>query len=170
MTTLPDKEMLQQQTCRLCCYYLLYMCIFTAVSPTYFSGGTFQDHTISLNICRRKTHCVSTWIVCNVTECSKHTWKYALLNVCTEIHIQWCTTWKRGKNKQLELNPESLTWAASALCGLMIAWWSFYGGQSTHRSSQRSCIGSAPIDYHAGFSLSTSLPHIIEHVFVFWKF
>ena len=130
-------EILQQQTCRLCCYlhyYLLYMCIFTAVSPTYFSGGTFQDHTISLNICRRKTHCVSTWIVCNVTEYSKNT----LVKICF-IECLYRNTRsmvhhvKKGKkNKQLpgieprvpNLSYQCSVWADG--CMVVILWWPVY--------------------------------------------
>ena len=39
-----------------------------------------------------------------------------------------------GRSSCRELNPESLTWGASALWGLMVAWWFCLSGQRTHSS------------------------------------
>ena len=118
-----------------CTYYLLYMCIFTAVSPTYFSGGTFQDRMISLNICRGKIHCVSTRMQCVMLLRITSTLQWNI--ECMSVQNARSMVHHVRKGNKLAVAGD---WTQSPWLELL-GWW-LHGGhtscssQCTHSSSQ----------------------------------
>ena len=83
-----------------------------------------------------------------LSSCSNHT----LVKLCFIERNTCSMVW--GRSSCWELNPESLTWAASALCGCMVVL-----PQWPEHSQLRARDPSTPIDYLLGYLLSTSLYH-----------